>query len=916
MLNKDQLLKIKGILSAKEGTQVPKFQNPAGPISYTVWKNLPANKYKSELDYKAELGLTPLSQGATDPINSLLQNTATSSTITPNVQTSQDQVKEQQTAQSKTSDEVKKEAAAHNFWEIPKEEEGIPWQQKPKQAEQPEQLEQTNTPPALQVNATPPKSSQQILTDNIAAAVSKELTAPTAQNPLEPKTDPAQKPEVEAPDPAATEKSQEKENINGQTTPEGDEQARNATKAQSNNNLTYTDPKPDTANLTDHTVSEEETKDKKVATAFKGFTDSVSNFFGGDKPSGTTTGNTNTTGNTTGNTNSTGGTSNTTTGNTNGTQKDLQEVKPPTGTTGGTNNTKTGTGVTVTQWGVKKPRTATGEKVKWKDMSKEQKSQYIDGIGQKGGQYAAMAGAAIDTASAMLVNKADYADDSWTNSASRKTYDTVSDTLMQTGGYGAMAGAAMKAVGLINDLGGSKSRDFAKDTATINQVGGSYGGTVSDINTAVSKAGKKYGLFEAGSRHDANKFIAEAERKQNVMASIASTAKDQSEAARNMSYQNTLNYQYQINGGFDQRYLRAAKEGGNIEYFKDPFKVTLSDINDFKVELSDTPTLFKAGGTLLDKLDNNVFKVELSDVPELEKFKEGGSIKDREIEVIETDTTQKSVIPEGALHKNKHHLNDVGVDDSELTKKGIPVVDNQGEQQAEIELNEIIFTLEVTKELESRYKEFYKEGTSSARKDELAIEAGKLLWKEILYNTDDRTGLIDTLKQGGSLKAKESSKPEYSEWVKDVNPEFINDNYDLETAYNYLPYEQLERWKTAVNSPDPDKYLNYQDPKTGEYTYHLGSVVQLNNGDYVFLKKGTEKTNPELHWETDTYYNGTNGLKETHDLVYDGKEGRYFYRRRTTPKKHKEGGVIKNLEQDEITKIVRQALINILITNG
>lgn len=537
-------------------------------------------------------------------------------------------------------------------------------------------------------------------------------------------------------------------------------------------------------------------------------------------------------------------------------------------------------------------------------------------IGSVGGNYGAMAGAAIDTASSLLVDKSDFADDSWTNSEGRSTYDAVSNSLMSMGGYGAMAGAAMKAVGLINDLGGSKTQDFSADKATIEQVGSSYGGTVSDINEAVSVAGKKYGLFEAGARNAANERINEARKKQNTMAGIAKTASEQSDAATYGHDNNVLNYQYQINGGYDQRFMRAAKEGGNIEYFKDPFKVTLSDINEFKAELSDVPTLFKSGGTLLDKLDNNAFKVELTDIPELEKFKEGGAIKDREIEVIETDTTQKSVIPEGALHKNKHHLNNVGVDDSELTKKGIPVVDNQGEQQAEIELNEIIFTLEVTKELESRYKEFYEEGTSNARKDELAIEAGKLLWKEILYNTDDRTGLIDTLKQGGTVKVNKNSKPEYSEWVKDVNPAFINDNYDLETAYNYLPYEQLERWKTAVNSPNPGKYLNYQDPKTGEYTYHIGLVAPLSNGDYIFLKKGTERTNPELHQEIDTYYDGSNDLKETHDLVYDGKAGRYFYRKRTTTKKHKEGGVMTSLEKDKVTKMIRQALIDILTNNG
>ena len=36
-------------------------------------------------------------------------------------------------------------------------------------------------------------------------------------------------------------------------------------------------------------------------------------------------------------------------------------------------------------------------------------------------------------------------------------------------------------------------------------------------------------------------------------------------------------------------------------------------------------------------------------------------------------------------------------------------------------------------------------------KDELAIEAGKLLVYEILHNTEDRTGLIKECKKGGIL---------------------------------------------------------------------------------------------------------------------------------------------------------------------
>nr|DAX09051.1 MAG TPA: hypothetical protein [Bacteriophage sp.] len=35
--------------------------------------------------------------------------------------------------------------------------------------------------------------------------------------------------------------------------------------------------------------------------------------------------------------------------------------------------------------------------------------------------------------------------------------------------------------------------------------------------------------------------------------------------------------------------------------------------------------------------------------------------------------------------------------------------------------------------------------------DEAAVEAGKLLVKEILFNTNDRTGLIGTLGKGGVI---------------------------------------------------------------------------------------------------------------------------------------------------------------------
>ena len=61
------------------------------------------------------------------------------------------------------------------------------------------------------------------------------------------------------------------------------------------------------------------------------------------------------------------------------------------------------------------------------------------------------------------------------------------------------------------------------------------------------------------------------------------------------------------------------------------------------------------------------------------------------------------------------------------------------EQQAEIEREEIIFNLDLTKQLEDLHKKFEK-GDENA-----AIEAGKLLTYEILENTVDNTNLLNTI---------------------------------------------------------------------------------------------------------------------------------------------------------------------------
>lgn len=151
-----------------------------------------------------------------------------------------------------------------------------------------------------------------------------------------------------------------------------------------------------------------------------------------------------------------------------------------------------------------------------------------------------------------------------------------------------------------------------------------------------------------------------------------------------------------------------------------------------------------------------------------------------------------------------------------------------------------------------------------------------------------------------------SGKPSYQEWVKDVNPDFQNENYDLESSYNNLPYDEMQRWKWATNQPNYDFYLGYKD-RDGIYPFHIGSVAPLQGTeDYIFLKKGTEKTNPELEGELN-YYNNSGDFKNNYNLSYEGD--RYYYRKKKSQTKketpqHRNGGSIIELISETTISLV------------
>lgn len=245
-------------------------------------------------------------------------------------------------------------------------------------------------------------------------------------------------------------------------------------------------------------------------------------------------------------------------------------------------------------------------------------------------------------------------------------------------------------ISLINSFGAKKADTIVKDNEAFEQVGSSYGGTTDVVDNALEKSGKKYGLLSGKGRNKANREIARAKLQQTKMGNIADEARDAfSNQSASLSMINNRNL-LGMTGGYQQKGSYIGRNG-----------LKLPSVEDME----------KARATVA-----RIRQKKLSESKPVEEFKDGGKM---------------NVIPEGALHAHKHHMDVEGI-----TPKGIAVVTQEEGgvvQHAEIERNEIIFTKEVTEELER----LYKDGS-----DEAAIQAGKLIAKQIIENTQDNTGLI------------------------------------------------------------------------------------------------------------------------------------------------------------------------------
>lgn len=119
--------------------------------------------------------------------------------------------------------------------------------------------------------------------------------------------------------------------------------------------------------------------------------------------------------------------------------------------------------------------------------------------------------------------------------------------------------------GLINGFGGEKASTITKDDAAFETVGSSYTGTGSTVDDALTKSGKKYGLFSSGSREKANREIEEAKRQQQVMSEIADQATDRFAIRNSMAAINGNRRAYAMRGGYDQASVRAGRHGLSLK---------------------------------------------------------------------------------------------------------------------------------------------------------------------------------------------------------------------------------------------------------------------------------------------------------------------------------------------------------------
>lgn len=333
------------------------------------------------------------------------------------------------------------------------------------------------------------------------------------------------------------------------------------------------------------------------------------------------------------------------------------------------------------------------------------------------GSWGAMAGDTISGLGSAIGNK--YGDDF--SDSQKSSQSAIRKGLAMIPGYGQLIAAATGLVDAVGTATGTNLSNIDKDAAKRAGVGASA--TFNNLMNMLPGNSMIWGLM--GSRTNSFKMSDEAEEMQAGYSGTVSGLRSAQELGnkRVLFQRNKINDYIQEQRGKD-RLLTQINETNTMrkqsDYYQD---LNHQNINRYAGQNYLGVTVGKRGMKLMTPEEVRAI-IMLKHGPD--KFQNGG--------VIGIDT---NILPEGALHARKNNLSDLNPDLEDATKKGIPVMAAEGgeigEQVAEIEHSEIIFRLDVTKQLE----ELRKDGS-----EEAMIAAGKLIAEELIENTQDNVGMI------------------------------------------------------------------------------------------------------------------------------------------------------------------------------
>ncbi len=319
----------------------------------------------------------------------------------------------------------------------------------------------------------------------------------------------------------------------------------------------------------------------------------------------------------------------------------------------------------------------------------------------------------------------DYSDTNTYHNQLADTRDQVFDAIQKMGPIGAIVGTANKAMasaGLMSEGTGPMMEDGEINWTNV-------GNTLAAFSPGTGLIAKKTDSY------DPNLELSSGYS--NILDSQKDLIGDSKILFGQKKMNNAIQKQKQIE---DAAYETSEKN--KLLLAKKP-DVTFLKNSNLKNSLPNL-TIGKEGIKIEKQIENENKKPEFVNPEDLPKNDVNKTLKLKSIG-INIVTPPKflkdggNIIPSGALHSRKHNMNTT----LKITKKGVPVVDKDGNQQAEIEKEEWTIHKDFTDVLEQALSD--SKDLKGKALTELYVTIGKKVCYELLENTEDNADLMDKI---------------------------------------------------------------------------------------------------------------------------------------------------------------------------